>query len=83
MNRLISKGIWSIYYQEEMTFPNLRFSRKENWSNALALKSKIVQAIFGETFILALLSSAVFGLQNLNSFNLFCSGDEKAFIRVT
>ena len=32
--------------------------------NARALKSKKVQGIFGKTFILALLSSAVFRLQN-------------------
>ena len=32
--------------------------------DALVLKSKKVQGIFGETFILALLSSAVFRLQN-------------------
>ena len=32
--------------------------------NALALTSKKVQGIFGETFILAFLSSAVFRLQN-------------------
>ena len=33
---------------------------KKIWRNALALKSKKVQGIFGETFILALLSSAAF-----------------------
>ena len=38
----------------------VNFSEK----NALALKSKKVQSIFGKTFILALLSSAVFRLQN-------------------
>ena len=32
--------------------------------NALALKSKKVHGIFGKTFILALLSSGVFRLQN-------------------
>ena len=32
--------------------------------NALALKSKKVEGIFGKTFILALLSSAVVRLQN-------------------
>ena len=37
---------------------------KKIWRNALALKSKKVQGIFGKTFILALLSSAVFRLQN-------------------
>ena len=41
-----------------------KFLGKKIWRNALALKSKKVQGIFGETFILALLSSAVFRLQN-------------------
>ena len=40
------------------------FLGKKIWRNALALKSKKVQGIFGKTFILALLSSAVFRLQN-------------------
>ena len=35
---------------------------KKIWRNALALKSKKVQGIFGEKFVLALLSSAVFNL---------------------
>ena len=37
---------------------------KKIWRNAQALKNKKVQGIFGKTFILALLSSAVFCLQN-------------------
>ena len=41
-----------------------KFLGKKIWKNALALKGKKVQGIFGETFILALLSSAVFRLQN-------------------
>ena len=41
-----------------------KFLEKKIWRNALALKSKKVQGIFGKTFILALLSSAVFRLQN-------------------
>ena len=41
-----------------------KFLGKKIWRNALALKSKKIQGIFGETFILALLSSAVFRLQN-------------------
>ena len=56
--RLISKGMWYIYYLEKLTFSKLQFSRKEN------LKSKKVQGIFEETFVLALLFSAVFRLQN-------------------
>ena len=41
-----------------------KYLRKKIGRNALALKSKKVRGIFGETFILALLSSPVFGLQN-------------------
>ena len=41
-----------------------KFLGKKIWRNALALKSKKVQGIFGENFILALISSAVFRLQN-------------------
>ena len=42
-----------------------KFRRKKIWRNVpLALKSKKVQGRFGEMFILALLSSAVFRLQN-------------------
>ena len=41
-----------------------KFLGKKVWRNALALKSKKVQGIFGKTFILALLSSATFCLQN-------------------
>ena len=41
-----------------------KFLGKKIWRNALPLKSKKAQVIFGETFILALLSSAVFPLQN-------------------
>ena len=37
---------------------------KKIWINALALKSLRVQGVFGETFTLALLSSAVFRPQN-------------------
>ena len=57
-----------------------KFLGKKVWKNALALKGKKVQGIFGETFILALLSSAVFRLQNRVSdifLNLSCSGDKR------
>ena len=40
------------------------FPKSKIWRNALALKSKEVQRIFRRTFILALLSLAVFHLQN-------------------
>ena len=58
----MGKGLSNIYYWEKQTFSKLigeKISR-----DALVLKSKKVQGIFGETFILALLSSAVFRLQN-------------------
>ena len=41
-----------------------KFLQKKIWRNVLALKSKNVQGIFRETFILSLLSSAVFRPQN-------------------
>ena len=41
-----------------------KFLRKKIWRNALALKGKKVQGIFGKTFILALLAWSVFRLQN-------------------
>ena len=41
-----------------------RFLGNKIGRNARALKSKMVQGIFGKTYILALLSSAVFRLQN-------------------
>ena len=43
---------------------NFDFLGKKIWRNKLALKSMKVQGIFGETFILALSSLAVFRLQN-------------------
>ena len=45
------------------TYRKSRFLGKEIWRNALALKSKQVQGIFGKMFILALLLSAAFRLQ--------------------
>ena len=42
---------------------NFNFLGEEIWRNALVLKSKKVQGIFGETFSLVLLSLAVFHLQ--------------------
>ena len=41
-----------------------KFLGKKIWRNRLALKIKMVQGILGKTFILALISSAVFHLQN-------------------
>ena len=46
------------------------FLGRKIWINAAALKSKKVQDILGETFILALLSPAAFRLRN-NVSNFF------------
>ena len=56
-----------------------KFCRKKTRKNAVALKSKKVQGIFGETFVLVFLSSAVFRLQNRVSdlFYFVCSGDKR------
>ena len=56
-----------------------KFLGKKVWRNALALKSKKIQGIFGKTFILALLYSPVSRLQNsvADFFELFCSGDKR------
>ena len=77
INRLISKGMSNICYEEQLKFSNFNFLGKKILRNALALKSKKVQGIFGEMFILALSSSAVFRLQNHVSdfLDLFCLGD--------
>ena len=57
----------NIYYWEKpdvlKTFQKRKFLEKEIWRNVLALKSKKVQGILAETFILALLSSAAFLLK--------------------
>ena len=60
----------------------LKISRKSKFlgkkisRNALGLKSKEVQRIFGKTFILALLSSAVIRLENhvLDFFSIMSFG---------
>ena len=54
----------------------LKTYRNKIWRNAVALKTKTVQAVFGKTFILALLSSPVF-LSNCFVWEI------KAFIRVS
>ena len=57
-----------------------KFFGKKIWRNALALKSKKVQGIFGNIFMLALSSSAVFRLQNCLRFLLCCFvGEIKGF----
>ena len=71
INRLISKGMSNTHYWEKLTFSKLvgkEISRKENLKNIISFEDKKVQVIFGETFILALLSSAIFLLQNRVSY---------------
>ena len=51
--------MWKVYYCEKLDFVG-----KKNLRNALALKGKKAQGIFGETFMLALSFSAAFHLQN-------------------
>ena len=60
-----------------------KFLRKKVWRNALPFcKSKKVQCIFWETFISALLSSAVFRLRNCRRFLVNCFAREiKGFYR--
>ena len=45
-------------------YKKYRFPRKENLKKGTSFEEKKVQGIFGETFILALSSSAVFCLEN-------------------
>ena len=63
INRLISKVMSNIYYWEKRS-ENFDFLGKKIWKNALALKNKKIQGIFGGKFILELSSAAVFHLQN-------------------
>ena len=56
MNRLISKGMSNFYFWEKWRSQNFDFLGKKISRNALASKSKTVEVIFGETFILALSS---------------------------
>ena len=54
-----------------------KFLGEKIWRNTLALKSKMVQGIFGETFVLALLFSAVFCFTKLClRFLLICFAQE-------
>ena len=68
MSRLIAKGLSNIYNWEKLTFSKLVW--KVNLSEGTfeemrwLWRAKKVQGVFGETFILTLLSSAVFRLQN-------------------
>ena len=58
---------------------NFDFFGKKIWRNALALKSKKVQDILRERFILALPIQLSFVYKTVSqiSFNLFCSGDKR------
>ena len=91
MNYLINKGmcvlLFDVTFTIEKNWCSQNFSEKwisQKERNALALKSKKVQHIIGETFILVLLSSAVFCLHDpvLNFFYIVFFGRWKAFIRV-
>ena len=55
----MSKGV----SKRKIDVLSLQFSQKENLKKCSNLKSRKIQFIFGETFILALRSSAVFCLQ--------------------
>ena len=57
INRLTSKG------RSSQNF-DFHFHRKENLKKCTCFEEEKGQGIFGETFILALWSSAVFHLQN-------------------
>ena len=65
---VLSFDVFKLYYWEKAdvfkTCRKSKFLEKKTWRNALSLKSKKVQDIFEKTFILALLSSGVFCLQN-------------------
>ena len=74
-NRLINKGMCVLLFVDFKhlllrktgvlkTCGKSKFLRKKIRKNAPALKSKKLLGIFGKTFILALLSSAAFRLQN-------------------
>ena len=59
---------FNICYWEKLTFSKLVGNANFSERNALTLNRKKVQGIFGKTFILPLLSSAVFGLQECDSY---------------
>ena len=57
----------NIYYWEKLTFSKLVGkvnSSEKKFKKMLSLKSKKIQGIFGETFLILLSSAAVFCLQN-------------------
>ena len=79
----IGKRVLNIYYWEKLMFSKfvekVNFSEKKNWRNAPVLKRKKVQGIFGETFILSLLSFA-YKTVSQNYFNLFYLGDKSPLL---
>ena len=64
INRLIWKECQTFTIEKNWRSQNFAFLEEKIWRNALTLKSKKVQGIFGGPVILALPSSAVFRLQN-------------------
>ena len=68
VKKSIGKEMSTIYteknWRSEKTCWKSKFFEMKIWRNAPVLKSKKEQVIFGGTFILELLSSAVFRLQN-------------------
>ena len=68
----------NIYYWEKLTFSKTRFSWKKTWRNALVLKSKQVQGIFGY-FGISLQLSFAYKTMSQISFNLFCLWDKRLF----
>ena len=64
INRLYGKECQTFTIGKNWLSQNFDFLGKKIWKNALALKSKKLQVIFGGTFILALSSSAVYRQQN-------------------
>ena len=79
VKKWIGKGMSNIYYWENWMFSKLvgkeKFFGKKIWRNRLALKSKKVQGIFGETFWhYCLQLSFIYKTVTQISFNLFCLG---------
>ena len=60
----MGKNVKQLLLRKTDVLKNVDFLGKQIGRNALTLKSKKVQSIFGGTLILALSSSAVFHLQN-------------------
>ena len=60
--------VFNIYYGENLTFSKfvrkVNLLGKKNWKKCTSFEKQKIQGIFGEMFILGLLCSAVFRLQN-------------------